>query len=123
MRYVLCLIVWLLAAPVFAQNPTAVTFVPSTDHNTQVNGAPLIIRYDAVFKKASDGSVVSTKDCGKPALAATISCNLPTGLPGNTNLTATINTIWSGGAVPSVPSDPFVASVIAPAATGKPTVQ
>lgn len=106
-----------------AGDPTAVSFVPSTDHNTQVNGAPLVIRYDAVFKKVSDGTVVSTKDCGKPALAATVSCTLPTGLPSNINLTATINTIWSGGAVPSIPSDPFVASVTAPAAAGKPTVQ
>jgi len=113
----------LITSSAFAQNPTAVTFTPSGDHNTQVNGAPLVTRYDAVFKKASDGTVVATKDCGKPALAATISCNLPTGLPSNTSLTATINTIWSGGAVPSVASDPFVASVTAPAAAGKPTVQ
>jgi len=118
-----CLLVLGLSSIASAQNPTAVAFTPSPDHNTQVNGAPLVIRYDAVFKKVSDGSTVTTKDCGKPALAATVTCTLPTGLPGNTNLTATINTIWSGGAVPSVPSDPFVASVIAPAAAGKPTVQ
>jgi|SRR4029077_7896516 hypothetical protein len=123
MRYLLTFLLLLLAVPAFAQNPTAVSFTPSADHATVVAGTAILTRYDEVIKKQSDSSVVATKDCGKPALAATLTCALPSGLPQNVSLTATIVAVGPGGSTPSVPSDPFVASVGAPAAPGKPTLQ
>jgi len=123
MRFALILTALLaLAAPAAAQNPTTITYPHSTDHGTVVGGVAVLTRYDAVIKKASDSSVVVTKDCGKPADAPTLDCALPAGLPSNTNLTVTMVAVGPGGSSAGPVSDPFVANLTAPAAPGKPTV-
>lgn len=122
MRLVLCLVILLIASSAFAQNPTTISYGPSADHNTVVNGTAVLTRYDAVVKKAADGTVVTTKDCGKPASAPTLTCALPNGLPGNTSLTVTMVAVGPGGSTAGPASDPF-ANLASPAAPGKPTVQ
>ena len=111
-----------MASLASAQNPTTISYGPSADHSTVVNGTAVLTRYDAVVKKTSDGSTVTTKDCGKPASAPTLTCALPNGLPANTALTVTMVAVGPGGSTAGVASDPFVASLAAPAAPGKPTV-
>lgn len=122
MRTLLALLFLALATPLYAQNPTTISYGPSADHNTVVAGTAVLTSYRADVKKASDSSLVTQKDCGKPALAATLTCALPSGLPANQSLTVTMVAIGPGGSTAGAVSDPFVASLAAPAAPGKPTV-
>jgi hypothetical protein len=113
------IVVLFCAVTVWAAGPTSVTFAPSADHSTVVNGTAVLTSYRVdVFGGASTLS----KDCGKPALAATLTCPLPSGLPNNVALTAKVVAVGPGGESAGPASDPF-GNVAAPAAPGKPTVQ
>ena len=119
-RVLLGLIVMLcLAVTVWAAGPTTVTFTPSADHAAVVNGNAVLTSYRVdVF----GGPSVLSKDCGKPTLAATLTCPLPAALPNNVTLTAKVVAVGPGGESAGPASDPF-ANTAAPAAPGKPTVQ
>lgn len=109
----------LIAVAVDAAGPTTVTFTPSADHSAIVAGTAVLTSYRVdVF----GGPTVLSKDCGKPALAATLTCQLPANLPTNVALTAKVVAVGPGGESAGPASDPF-GVVAAPAAPGKPTVQ
>ncbi len=113
------IVVLFLAVTVWAAGPTTVTFAPSADHNTVVGGVAVLTSYRVdVF----GGATTLSRDCGKPTLAATLTCQLPANLPNNVSLTAKVVAVGPGGESAGPASDPF-ANVAAPAAPGKPTVQ
>jgi hypothetical protein len=56
------------AGPVL--NPKDVCFTPSPDHDAVEGGQPKVQGYKLLVKKASDNTIVSTTDIGKPALVS-----------------------------------------------------
>jgi hypothetical protein len=125
MRIVYAAVVWcLLTVSASAQvivNPTKVDFPASPDHAVTFGGVDVVTKYELVIARQSLPAVpVSTTDLGKPTpVAGIVSVPIPSGLPNNTILLATVRTVGPGGTTPSVASDPF-GVVGAPAATGKP---
>lgn len=105
-----------------AQNPSAVTFGPSADHNLVSGGITVLTRYNALFKRVSDGVLVTTKDCGKPALASTLTCTLPSNLPPNTTLTVTMQASGPGGNTLGPVSNQFIIVINPPGPPGTPVL-
>ena len=119
------IIALLLGVAVGAASTVTVTFIASPDHNAVVNGTTVLTSYRVDVYSGT--TVTATKDCAKPTpatvggVANVVTCP-GVSVPSNVSLTAKVVAIGPGGESTSVASDPF-ASVAAPAAPGKPTVQ
>ncbi len=123
------IVVMFLGVAVGAASTVTVTFIASPDHNATVlvNGSPVPVLTSYRVDIYSGTTVTTTKDCAKPTpatvggVANVVTCT-GVSVPSNVSLTAKVVAIGPGGESTSVASDPF-ASVAAPAAPGKPTVQ
>lgn len=127
-------VLMLFAAPVSAQSPVVVNpqileFVPSPDHDTiQLDGTPLLLKYEMRVYPEAGGAVIAVVDLGKPTPAGgLITLNnraMFSGLPSNVRLIARVAAVGTGGSSESDPSGPFGNSGSSiPRAPGTPVVK
>lgn len=111
----LCALLCLTASLASAQtvtNPTKAEFIASVDHNTVVNGLPVLTSYQLdTMTGTATGALAFTVSLGKPTPGAgnLISVVVPQlAALSNGTYVATVSAIGPGGAGKSVPSAPFV---------------